>query len=80
MDKPMFERAAILGIGLLGGSIAMAGKKLGLIGSVAGYGRTPKRLEYALDHGIADETFTEPEDAVRGADLVVICTPVGLVP
>jgi len=78
--EPMFEKAAILGLGLLGGSLAKAGKKLGLIGAVAGCGRTEKRLEFALANGIADTIHKDPAEAVRGAGLVVVCTPVGTAP
>lgn len=76
----LFDRAAILGVGLLGGSMALAAKEKGIVRSVAGFGRRPERLRYALDHGIADETYTTPEETVAGADLVVVCTPVGLIP
>ncbi len=76
----LFARTAILGLGLLGGSIAIAGKKRGLLNRVAGYGRKPERLRYALDNNIADETHTTPEETVRDADLVIVCTPVGLIP
>jgi prephenate dehydrogenase len=75
-----FEEIAILGLGLLGGSIARAAKEQGLVERVVGFGRTEKRLRYALDNGIADRVARTPEEAARGADLVIVCTPVGLIP
>ncbi|MFA6451547.1 MAG: prephenate dehydrogenase [bacterium] len=79
-EKPYFKHIAIIGIGLLGGSIARTAKKYELVGSVTGCGRNKARLEYALANGIADRVTTDPEEAVRGADLVIVCTPVGLIP
>ena len=76
----MFEKAAILGLGLLGGSMACAMKEFGLVGSVTGYGRTRSRLDFALEKGIADSVETDPAAAVKDADLVVVSTPVGLMP
>lgn len=79
-ESKMFETISIIGIGLLGGSIAKTAKKYGLVGSVTGCGRRRERLEYALRNGIADRVEADPEKAVRGADLVVVCTPVGMIP
>jgi prephenate dehydrogenase len=79
-EKPYFNRIAIIGIGLLGGSIARTARKNGLAGGVTGCGRKKERLEYALANGIADRVTHDPREAVRGADLVVVCTPVGLIP
>jgi prephenate dehydrogenase len=76
----MFETISIIGLGLLGGSIAKTARKYGLVGSVVGCGRRPERIEYALKNGIADRVEREPEKAVAGADLVVVCTPVGMIP
>lgn len=76
----LFEKVSVLGLGLLGGSLARAMKSRGLCGSVTGLGRTPERLAYALANGIADVAVTDPAVAVRGAGLVVIATPVGLIP
>jgi len=79
-EKPIFNKIAIIGIGLLGGSIARSAKKNGLVESVSGCGRNRARLDYALANGIADCVTVEPSEAVAGADLVVICTPVGMIP
>jgi len=55
-------------------------KARGMCDSVTGCGRNPGRLEFAITHGIADTVTHDPSDAALGADLVVICTPVGLIP
>jgi prephenate dehydrogenase len=76
----MFEHVSIIGLGLLGGSLARAMKAHGLAGRITGCGRRADRLKYALDNGIADAVDTDPVRASRDADLVVISTPVTNIP
>lgn len=78
MEK--WERVSIIGLGLIGGSLALALRRAGVVGEVVGCGRTPEKLQYALDNGVADVVTKSPEEAVAGAGLVVVCAPVGLVP
>jgi len=73
----MFEKVAVLGVGLLGGSLALAARERGVGGCIAGCGRSRKNLELALVRGIVDEISTDPAVAVSGADLVVLAGPVG---
>ncbi len=73
--KARFDRIAVLGLGLLGGSVALASKQRGLAKRVAGGVRRAAALEAAVARGIVDEGGSF-EDAVRGADLVVLATPV----
>lgn len=73
-DTP-FERLAILGVGLLGGSVALAARKHGLAKTVVGAGRRRAPLEAALARGVLDE-IGDVAAATRGADLVVLATPV----
>ncbi len=72
---PHFERVAVLGLGLLGGSVALAARERRVARCVAGATRRRDVLEAALDRGAVDEVGSYPE-AVRGADLVVLATPV----
>ncbi len=72
---PPFERVAILGLGLLGGSTALAVRERGLANWVAGAGRRRGPLEYALEHEIVDE-IGDVATAADGADLIVLATPV----
>jgi prephenate dehydrogenase len=72
-----FERLAVLGLGLLGGSLAWAARARGLAGEVVGCGRRPEPLRRARERGLVDRVALTPAEAVAGADLVVLATPVG---
>jgi prephenate dehydrogenase len=76
VSGPRFERLAIIGLGLLGGSVALAAKRRGLAATVVGSGRREAPLQRALDAGVVDE-IGDLAHAVRGADLIVLATPVG---
>jgi prephenate dehydrogenase len=73
--KP-FQQITIVGVGLLGGSLARVCKKKGLVEKVVGFGRHPERLKKAQELGIIDSYATDLQTAVKHADLVVLCTPV----
>ena len=75
---PMFERIALIGIGLIGSSISHAARRAGIVGSVVGSARTPATLETAMRLGLIDQGFITAAEAVEDADLVILCTPVGL--
>ena len=74
-----FDRVAIIGVGLLGGSVGLTLKSRGLCGKVIGLGRSPASVEAGLEMGAIDEAADELVEAAAGADLVVVCTPVGSV-
>lgn len=74
----MFDRIALIGIGLIGSSIALAARKHGLAGHIAISTRKAKTLEEAKSLRLGDSYHLEPEAAVKDADLVVLCTPVGV--
>ncbi|MDJ0785950.1 MAG: prephenate dehydrogenase [Myxococcota bacterium] len=73
-----FERVAILGLGLLGGSVALAVRERGVARSVAGSARRSETRERALACGAVDEAFADPAEATAGADLVILATPVAV--
>ncbi len=77
----MLSRLCIIGVGLIGGSIARAAKRQGLCRSIVGYGRVSdeKNLQMAKRLGVIDDYFLELAEAVQGADCVVIATPVASV-
>jgi len=75
--KPHFRRAALIGIGLVNGSLSLVMRKHGLADEIVACARTETTLEKARALGLADRTTTSPARAVEGADLVVIGTPVG---
>jgi cyclohexadieny/prephenate dehydrogenase len=74
----LFERIALIGIGLIGSSISHACRRAGVAHSIVGSARTAETVATALRLGIIDEGFTSAREAVRGADLVIVCVPVGL--
>jgi cyclohexadieny/prephenate dehydrogenase len=73
----MFERVALLGLGLIGSSISHASRRKGLVGHFAGYARSAETRATALDIGIVDSVHDTAAAAVAEADLVILCTPVG---
>lgn len=75
-----FKKAAIIGVGLIGGSLGLAIKKRGLADVVTGVGRRGASIRKAFACGAIDEATTDLFKGIKGADLVVIATPVSSVP
>jgi cyclohexadieny/prephenate dehydrogenase len=73
----MFERVALLGLGLIASSISHASRRKGLAKHIAGYARSVETRNTAKEIGIVDSIHDSAADAVKGADLVILCTPVG---
>ncbi len=71
-----FRRLAVFGVGLIGGSFAMALKQAGCVERVAGVGRGRANLERALELGVIDEIAPAAPAALEGADLVLVAVPV----
>ena len=74
------RRITIWGVGLIGGSLGLALKKNGFQGQRVGLGRNIGRLENALKHDAVDVVTTELAEGCRETELIVLCTPVALVP
>ncbi|HET6514288.1 MAG TPA: prephenate dehydrogenase/arogenate dehydrogenase family protein [Thermodesulfovibrionales bacterium] len=72
-----FNKVAILGVGLIGASLALALRNKGLCRSVHGYGRTEENLRRARERGIIDDYSMDADKACDHADLIVLATPVG---
>jgi prephenate dehydrogenase len=72
-----WKKVALVGVGLLGGSLGTALRRRGLAGSVVGYVRRLKSIEEATRAGAVTSATMDLEKAVRGADLIVFCTPIG---
>lgn len=70
----------MLGLGQMGGSLALAGRVAGLWTEVVGFGRRAESLERALALGLCDRATTSAADAVTGAGVVILATPLGAIP
>lgn len=71
-----FNQAAIIGVGLIGGSLGMILRRKGLASRVIGVGRRIENLKTAVQLGAIDRYVVDPKDGVKDADLVVLATPV----
>jgi cyclohexadieny/prephenate dehydrogenase len=78
MSAPLFDRIAIIGIGLIGSSLARAIKAEGLARAVTCADANPAHAERAKTLGIVDAAGTDPAEAAAGADLVMLCVPLGV--
>ena len=74
------ERVAILGVGLIGGSFALALKEARACGHVVGAGRNSANLTLALERGVVDSTAADAVAAAHGADLVLLAAPLAQFP
>ncbi len=72
----LFRQMAICGVGLIGGSLALTAREHGLVERIVGLGRTQANLDVALARGLIDFATRDPAEAARGADLVMLATPV----
>jgi cyclohexadieny/prephenate dehydrogenase len=78
MAEPLFRRLALIGIGLIGSSVARIAKERGdLAAEVVVNARTQKTLDRVTELGFADRVELDPGRAVEGADCVMLCAPVG---
>jgi cyclohexadieny/prephenate dehydrogenase len=76
-SQPLFEKVAVIGLGLIGSSLCHVMKRDGLAGSIAGAARSKETLETALKIGFIDTAHETARDAADGADLIVLAAPVG---
>ncbi len=77
MSAPLFERVALIGIGLIGSSLSHAMRRRGLAREIVGHAKSAETRAKALSLGLISKAFDTPEAAVEGADLVILCVPVG---
>ena len=78
MAEPIFKRLALIGIGLIGSSIARGAREFGgIVGEIVICDTSPEALERAAALRLGDSYEADPASAVRGADGVILCTPVG---
>lgn len=77
MSQQVYQRVALIGLGLIASSMFWAIKRGGLVGEVTGYARSAETRETARRIGLCDRVCETAGEAVEGADLVVLCVPVG---
>ena len=78
MSKPLFDTLALIGVGLIGSSIARAARAHGAVREIVATARSPKTRARVAELGIADKVVETNAQAVEGADLVIVCIPVGV--
>lgn len=76
-NAPIFERMALIGIGLIGSSLAQVARQRGLVKEIAISTRSEATLRRAEELGLGDSYSVDAAVAVEGADLVILCVPVG---
>src|SRR5262245_64639147 len=74
---PLFNRLALIGVGLIGGSIARAARAQGTVRSIVATARSAATRKRVAALGLADQVVETNAAAVAGADLVIVCIPVG---
>jgi cyclohexadieny/prephenate dehydrogenase len=76
-EKPLFDRLALIGVGLIGSSIARAAREQGVVKEIVATARSEATRKRVAELGIADKVVATSAEAVKGADLVIVCIPVG---
>ena len=74
---PLFNRLALIGVGLIGSSIARAAREQNLVRSIVATARSPATRRRVAELGLTDQVVETNAAAVEGADLVIVCVPVG---
>jgi cyclohexadieny/prephenate dehydrogenase len=77
MAAPLYDTVALIGIGLIGSSISHAARRHGLARRIVGHAKTEATRQTALRLGLVETAYPTAAEAVRDADLVVLCVPVG---
>lgn len=80
MKNPDLKKIVIFGVGLIGGSVALALKKAGCTAPIVGVGRSIKSLQTAVDLGAIDIASSNVADAIKDADIILIAAPVAQTP
>jgi cyclohexadieny/prephenate dehydrogenase len=77
LSAPIYNRLALIGSGLIGSSIARAARGVGAVRSIVATARSPQTRRRVAELGIADQVVETNAAAADGADLVIVCIPVG---
>jgi len=73
----MYEKVALIGLGLIASSMAHAMRQRGLVGTITGHAKSAETRDAAMELGFCDAVFATAAEAVEGADLVVLAVPIG---
>ncbi|MEB8389064.1 prephenate/arogenate dehydrogenase family protein [Rhodobacteraceae bacterium KMM 6894] len=73
----IYDRVALIGLGLIAGSMSLAMRRAGLAGEITGYARSVETRDVARQIGLVDRVCDSAAEAAKDADLVVLCVPVG---
>ena len=73
-----YHKVALIGLGLIGASIAHAMRRAKLAKKITGHAKTAATRQKALELNLVDEVFDNPSDAVKDADLIILCVPIGV--
>jgi cyclohexadieny/prephenate dehydrogenase len=76
--KPLFDKVALIGLGLIGSSICRGMRDQEIAGEIIGYARSEETRKVALELGLVDRVEASGKAAVKDADLVILCVPVGI--
>jgi cyclohexadieny/prephenate dehydrogenase len=77
VSNPHFDRVALIGLGLIGSSLSHVMRREKLAGHIAGHARSQETRDIARQNGLVDSIHETAAEAVRDADLVILCVPVG---
>src|SRR5262245_32425151 len=77
MSPPTFERVTLIGLGLTGSSLSPPTRPASVARAIVGHARTPKTRETALRLGLVETAYATAAEAGVGADLIILCAPVG---
>ena len=77
MSKVIYPKVALIGLGLIASSISHAIRRAGLAGEITGFARSPETRGIAREIGLCDQVYDTAAEAAHGADLVILCVPVG---
>lgn len=78
MSAAIYNRVALIGLGLIAGSMSLAMRRAGVAGEITGFARSEATRDIARDIGLVDRVCDSAAEAVEGADLVVLAVPVGV--
>ncbi len=76
-DSVIFDRIALIGVGLIGGSIGLAARRANCVGTIVATARSAETRQAAIELGLADQVAETAAAAVQDADCVILCSPVG---